>query len=195
MCSSDLHPYYALAQRMGGSLARMGFVVMTGGGPGLMEAANRGAKESNGRSIGCNIRLPKEQRPNPYLDKWVTLDHFFVRKVLLLKYSYGFIVLPGGFGTLDELFETLTLSQTGKITYFPVVLMGKEYWKPLCQQLERMQQEGTIARVDMEHLLLTDDVEEAETFIRKHAIDEYGLKRRTPPKPIGLFGEKKWSLW
>lgn len=189
------HPYYSLAREMGNQLARMGFVVMTGGGPGLMEAANRGAKDASGRSIGCNIRLPKEQRPNPYLDKWVTLDHFFVRKVLLLKYSYGFVVLPGGFGTLDELFETLTLIQTGKISYFPVVLMGKEYWKSLDDQLKRMLQASTITQTDLEHLLITDNVEEAKEFIRKHSVDEYGLKRRTPPKPIGLFGERKWSLW
>jgi len=189
------HAYYDLARKMGSKLSDMGFVVLTGGGPGLMEAANRGAKEVGGKSVGCNITLSKEQHPNSYLDKWVTLDHFFVRKVLLLKYSYGFVVLPGGFGTLDELFETLTLIQTGKISHFPVVLMGTDYWNPLCQQLDRMKKEGTVSESDFNHLLLTDDPASAEAFIRKHAIDEYGLARRTPPKPIGLFGERKWSLW
>jgi uncharacterized protein (TIGR00730 family) len=189
------HPYYELARRMGARLSSMGFVVLTGGGPGIMEAANRGAKDVGGKSVGCNITLPKEQRHNPYLDKWVTIDHFFVRKVLLLKYSYGFVVLPGGFGTLDELFETLTLIQTGKISHFPVVLMGTEYWQPLCMQLERMKQEGTASPADFDHLLITDDPDAALDFIRKHAIDEYGLSRKTPPKPIGIFGERKWSLW
>ena len=125
------HPYYALARQCGAELARAGFTVMTGGGPGIMEAANRGAKEAGGRSIGCNIRLPKEQQPNPYLDRWITFRYFFVRKVMLVKYSYAFITLPGGFGTLDEIFETATLIQTGKIREFPLVLMGREYWQPL----------------------------------------------------------------
>src|SRR6266487_1003212 len=108
-------PHYELALKMGAAIARLGFTVMTGGGPGIMEAANRGAKEVGGRSVGCNIHLPVEQNPNPYLDKFITLDNFFVRKVLLLKYSYAFVVMPGGFGTLDELFETITLVQTKKI--------------------------------------------------------------------------------
>src|SRR5262245_21448532 len=109
------HPYYALGREVGRALARAGFTVMTGGGPGIMEAANRGAKDVGGRSVGCNIELPEEQRPNPYLDRWITFRHFFVRKVMLVKYSYAFVALPGGFGTLDEIFETATLVQTGKI--------------------------------------------------------------------------------
>lgn len=185
------HPYYDLSRKMGGLLSKMGFVVMTGGGPGLMEAANRGAKEAKGRSIGCNILLAKEQKHNDYLDKWVYIDHFFVRKVLLLKYSYAFIVLPGGFGTLDELFETLTLIQTRKISFFPVILMGTDYWKPLIGQFERMKSDKTVAEEDFEHLLITDDTEEALAFISKHAIEEYGLKRKHAPRPIGVFGEKK----
>jgi len=189
------HPFYQLARKMGAELSRMGFVVMTGGGPGIMEAANRGARDVGGRSVGCNIALPKEQQPNPFLDKFVTLDHFFVRKVLLLKYSYAFVVLPGGFGTLDELFETLTLIQTGKISHFPVVLMGSEYWNPLFLQLEKMNKEGTIVPEDMNHLIITDDVNAALDFIRKHSVDEYGLTKRTPPKPLGIFGERKWSRW
>lgn len=187
------HPYYELSRRMGTRLSSMGFVILTGGGPGLMEAANRGAKEAGGKSIGCNIALPKEQHPNAYLDKWVTFDHFFVRKVLLLKYSYGFVVLPGGFGTLDELFETLTLIQTGKISDFPVVLMGTEYWEPLRLQLDTMKKHGTVSEADFEHLLLTDDPDAAMAFLRKHAIDEYGLSRRRLPRPLGIFGERKWS--
>src|SRR5439155_17957452 len=119
-----------LGREVGALLARAGFTVMTGGGPGIMEAANRGAKEVGGRSIGCNIELPREQRPNPYLDRWITFRHFFVRKVMLVKYSYAFIALPGGFWTLDEITETATLIQTGKISNFPVVLMGTEFWKP-----------------------------------------------------------------
>jgi uncharacterized protein (TIGR00730 family) len=187
------HPYYGLARQMGSRISSMGFVVLTGGGPGLMEAANRGAKDAGGKSIGCNIALPKEQHPNPYLDKWVTLDHFFVRKVLLLKYSYGFVVLPGGFGTLDELFETLTLIQTGKISDFPVILMGTEYWEPLRLQLETMKRQGTVSESDFDHLLVTDDPDAAMAFLHKHAISEFGLTRRRPPRPIGLFGERKWS--
>lgn len=189
------HVFYQLARQMGAELSKMGFVIMTGGGPGIMEAANRGAKDVNGSSIGCNIKLPKEQHHNPYLDKFVTIDHFFVRKVLLLKYSYAFVVLPGGFGTLDELFETLTLIQTGKISHFPVVLMGSDYWKPLCAQLERMKQEKTILPEDLSHLIITDDPVAALDFIRQHSVDEYGLTTKTPPKPLGIFGERKWTWW
>ena len=191
---TEEHHFYQLTRTMAASLSKMGFVIMTGGGPGIMEAANRGAKDVNGRSVGCNISLPHEQHPNPYLDRTVTLDHFFVRKVLLLKYSYAFLVMPGGFGTLDELFETLTLIQTGKIAHFPVVLMGKEYWQSLTDQLNKMLSEGTIKEDDLSHLLITDDKEEALHFIRKHAVDEYALKRRIA-RPIGLFGERKWSRW
>src|SRR5690606_18123038 len=119
-------------------VAQMGFAVMTGGGPGIMEAANRGAKDVNGRSIGCNIILPMEQHPNKYLDRWIDLRYFFVRKVLLTKYSYAFVVLPGGYGTMDEFFESLTLIQTGKFQKFPVVLMGKTYHEELYQYLQKL---------------------------------------------------------
>ena len=132
----ETHPYYALARQVGAGLSQLGFTVMTGGGPGVMEGANRGAKEAGGWSVGCNIRLPFEQAPTPYLDRWLTCEYFFVRKVLLLKYSYAFVALPGGLGTLDELFEVLTLIQTGKVQSFPVVLMGRAYWAPLMQQLQ-----------------------------------------------------------
>src|SRR5438105_1419998 len=124
-------PYYELAREIGSRLARTGFTVMTGGGPGIMEAANRGAKEAGGMSVGCNIELPQEQKPNAYLDRWVTFQHFYVRKLMLVKYSYAFIALPGGYGTLDEIFETVTLIQTGKIQQFPLVLMGTDFWQPL----------------------------------------------------------------
>src|SRR5579883_1751674 len=123
-------PYYALGRAVGAELARAGFTVMTGGGPGLMEAANRGAWEAGGQSIGCNIELPKEQKPNPYLHRWLTFRHFFVRKVMLVKYSFAFVALPGGFGTLDEVFETATLMQTHKMREFPLVLMGVRFWEP-----------------------------------------------------------------
>jgi hypothetical protein len=116
--------YYQMGRELGSALARAGFAVMTGGGPGIMEAANRGAREAGGVSIGCNIQLPLEQAPNPYLDKFVEFRYFFVRKVMLVKYSYGFVALPGGFGTLDEIFETATLVQTRKIWGFPIILMG-----------------------------------------------------------------------
>src|SRR6266446_8440405 len=155
-------PNYELARKMGAAIARLGFTVMTGGGPGIMEAANRGAKEVGGASIGCNIELRQEQQPNPYLDKWVTFRHFYVRKLMLVKYSYAFIAMPGGFGTLDEIFETATLIQTGKILDFPLVLMGKEFWRPLLDFLHgRLIEEKTIDLIDIDRILVTDSAEEA----------------------------------
>jgi uncharacterized protein (TIGR00730 family) len=171
------HPFYELARDVGRSLSRLGFTVMTGGGPGLMEAANRGARESGGKSVGCNIRLPEEQQPNPYLDRQVTLRHFFVRKVLLIKYSYAFIAMPGGFGTMDEFFEALTLIQTCMIQQFPIVLMGEEYWKSLVQLLQRMNAAKTINPADLKLVLITDSVEEAMRHIQRHAIEQFGLQR------------------
>ena len=164
------HPYYLLARQVGRYLAESGFTVMTGGGPGVMEAANRGAKDVGGRSIGCNIVLPQEQRPNPYLDTWIDFDHFFVRKVLLLKYSYAFVALTGGFGTLDELFEVLTLIQTGKLHDFPVALMGVDYWTPLVDQVKLMVGEKTIAREDLDKLIVSDDPGEVVSGITDVAI-------------------------
>ncbi|MGK5083199.1 TIGR00730 family Rossman fold protein [Bdellovibrionota bacterium FG-1] len=164
------HPYYELARKMGGVLAREGFAVMTGGGPGLMEAANRGAKEAGGQAIGCNIILPYEQRPNPYLDHFITFYYFFVRKVMLVKYSYAFVILPGGMGTLDEMTEAVTLIQTGKLYDFPVILMGKNYWKGLLDWIrDTLVAQGAVAPTDLDFIHLTDDPAEALEIIQKTA--------------------------
>jgi hypothetical protein len=173
----DGHPYYALGRALGGRLVGLGFTVMTGGGPGLMEAANRGAREAGGRSVGCNIELPREQEPNPYLDRAVTCEHFFVRKVLLFKYSYAFVALPGGLGTLDELCEALTLIQTGKIQNYPVVLIGVEYWQPFVDLLKEMVDEGAVSTSDLDLLKVTDDLDEAVRHIEVHTVGSFGLRR------------------
>jgi uncharacterized protein (TIGR00730 family) len=170
------HAYYHLGREVGARLARAGFNVMTGGGPGIMEAANRGAKDVGGFSIGCNIELPKEQLPNPYLDRWITFRHFFVRKLMLVKYSYAFIALPGGFGTLDEIFETATLIQTRKIEDFPLVLIGTEYWRPLIDFVhDRLLLEKTIDPVDRERITITDSPTEAVSAIVEVAMKKFGL--------------------
>jgi hypothetical protein len=183
--------YYELAREIGKALVRVGFTVMTGGGPGVMEGANRGAREAGGASVGCNIELPFEQYPNPYLDKWVVCHYFFVRKVLLLKYSYAFVVLPGGFGTLDELTEALTLIQTSKIDQFPVVLMGRSYWTPFLDLCQRMIESGTISAHDLDLMLVTDSVDEAMAHIEQKAVVKFGLtRRRRRPRPSILLGEK-----
>jgi uncharacterized protein (TIGR00730 family) len=157
---------------------------MTGGGPGIMEAANRGAKEVGGRSIGCNIELPQEQAPNPYLDRWVTFKHFFVRKVMLVKYSYAFIAMPGGFGTLDEVTEAATLIQTGKIAGFPMVLMGVDFWKPLLDFMRNtLVKQGTIAPTDIDLLFVTDSPEEAAARVRDIGMKQFGLSYDRPIKP------------
>ncbi|HZS46060.1 MAG TPA: TIGR00730 family Rossman fold protein [Blastocatellia bacterium] len=186
---TETHRYYALARTMGARLSQMGFTVMTGGGPGIMEAANRGAKDVGGPSIGCNILLPKEQSPNPYLDRWLTFRYFFVRKVMLVKYSYAYIVMPGGFGTMDEFFESITLIQTKKIKDFPIVLMGKEYWKPLSDLLARMADEGTIDQADLQHVLMTDSVDEAIAHIESRAVQQFGLIRKRHPSRSRFLGE------
>ena len=169
-------PHYQLARAVGSQLAGAGFTVMTGGGPGIMEAANRGAKEAGGFSVGCNIELPNEQKPNDYLDRWVTFPDFFVRKIMLIKYSYAFIALPGGFGTLDEIFETATLIQTGKIEDFPLVLMGKEYWMPLLDFMrERLLAEKTVDAHDIDRILVTDSANDAVQGIKNIAMKRFGL--------------------
>jgi hypothetical protein len=184
------HPYYEMARELGARLARVGFTVMTGGGPGLMEAANRGAHEAGGRSIGCNIELPKEQRPNPYLDRWITFRHFYVRKVMLVKYSYAFVALPGGFGTLDEMFEVATLVQTGKVKEFPIVLLGRDYWRPLTDFVRnRLLVEGTIDPGDAQTLFTTDSVEEAVTRIAEVGMRRFGLGYATRPRRRWFLGE------
>lgn len=182
------HPHYELAREMGRRAARAGFTVMTGGGPGIMEAANRGAREVGGRSVGCNIVLPKEQQHNRFLDRWVTFRYFFVRKVMLVKYSYAFVVMPGGFGTLDEVFETVTLIQTGKIQNFPIVLMGVDYWSGLSELLERMVVEGTIDPADVRRLVFTDSPDEAMRVIDENATRQFGLRRVATPR-------KRWYLF
>ena len=188
----DEHLYYEMALKVGKGLSEIGFTVMTGGGPGIMEAANRGAKEAGGRSVGCNIELDFEQEPNPYMDKWVTFKYFFVRKVLLLKYSYAFVVMPGGAGTMDELFETLTLIQTKKISGFPVVIMGKEYWKNLTELLDDFVKNKTINEEDLKLFILTDSVEEAIEHIQKNAVVKYKLVKK-PFKPSRILREKFFS--
>jgi uncharacterized protein (TIGR00730 family) len=186
---SESHPAYALAREVGAAVTRLGFTVMTGGGPGIMEAANRGAREAGGRSVGCNISLPNEQFPNAYLDRYVILHYFFVRKVLLFKYSYAFVVLPGGLGTLDELTEALTLIQTGKIRQFPVVLMGQEYWQPFIALLRKMVEAGTVSQKDLDLMTITDSVAEAMAHIERHAIHRFGLRKRGAPTPSRWLGE------
>ena len=179
----ETHPYYALTREMGAAIARAKFTVMTGGGPGLMEAANRGAKDVSGVSIGCNIALPQEQKPNPYLDKWVEFEYFFVRKLMLVKYSYGFVAAPGGYGTLDELFEVTTLIQTGKIENFPVILLGTDYWLPLVSFLRKsVLSNAAIDPRDLDQILVTDSPQEAISFIQRISTERFGLRyvRRRP---------------
>jgi uncharacterized protein (TIGR00730 family) len=180
---------YARGRRLGRLLAEAGFTVMTGGGPGLMEAANRGAREAGGRSVGCNIRLPAEQRPNSYLDLMVEFRYFFVRKLMLVKYSHGFVALPGGFGTLDEVFEVLTLIQTGKLEEFPVALLGAGYWAPLVRLLEHMVRHGAIDPADLSRLLVTDDPAAAVEHLRVAAARRWGLRLRAP-RPRWYLGER-----
>jgi uncharacterized protein (TIGR00730 family) len=180
--------YYQQAREMGAAVARLGFTVMTGGGPGIMEAANRGAREAGGRSVGCNIVLPKEQHPNPYLDKWVNIKYFFVRKTLLSKYSYAFVVMPGGFGTLDEFFEAITLIQTKKISNFPIVIFEKNYHQHVENHIQLMLDNKTISPEDLKLYIVTDSIEEAVNYIRENSIDRYGLRHVKPTKPL------KW-LW
>ncbi len=182
------HPWYGLAREMGRRLAGAGFTVITGGGPGVMEAANRGAHEAGGRSVGCNIQLPHEQKPNPYLDLFLEFRYFFVRKVMLVKYSYGFIVLPGGFGTMDEIFETATLIQTHKIPDFPLVLLGTAYWRDLIELFkDSMLREGTIDGDDMDILKITDSPEEALAHVERYARECAGL--RLKPRHLPILGE------
>ena len=177
--------HYDEARKLSSEIAKLGFTILTGGGPGIMEAANRGAKDVDGKSVGINIILPHEQFPNPYLDKWVDLKYFFVRKTLLIKYSYAFVICPGGFGTLDEYFESMTLIQTGKIKEFPVIVFGKEFHEHIEQHIQKMVDEKTISVADKDLFLVTDDIKEAVDHIKKHTIIPFDLKY----KPSTIFGE------
>lgn len=180
---------YETAREVARRLGDEGFSIITGGGPGVMEAANRGARDADVISIGCNIRLPHEQKPNDHLDVSIDFDYFFVRKVMLVKYSYAFVVMPGGFGTMDELFEALTLIQTGKIHDFPVVVMGSVFWRDLQEQLDAMVDRGMIDRSDLDLVLVTDDAEEAVAYIRHAVRERFALRPQL--RPIRALGERR----
>jgi len=184
------HPIFEQTVELAGKIAQLGFSVMTGGGPGIMEAANKGARAVGGRSVGCNIELPFEQSGNPYLDKWVNIKYFFVRKTLLVKYSYAFIVMPGGFGTMDEFFEALTLVQTGKIHDFPIIVVGKKWHKELFDYIEHLKENGTISPDDTDYIHLTDSLDEA-TEICHGLIKKFDLKYEKRPKYFKIFGENR----
>jgi uncharacterized protein (TIGR00730 family) len=163
------HRYYDLAREVGAGLARAGYAVMTGGGSGIMEAANRGAREAGGLSIGCNITLPREQKPNAYLDRFIQLDHFFVRKVMLVKYSSAFVVMPGGFGTLDEAFEIATLMQTNKIEHFPLIAVGSDFWDELVGfARSTMIAQGTLSPEDARFVHLADTAADVVRLVREN---------------------------
>jgi uncharacterized protein (TIGR00730 family) len=182
--------YYEMAREVGRALARDGFTVMTGGGPGIMEAANRGARDAGGRTVGANIELAHEQQPNRFLDMCMTFRYFFVRKVMLVKYSYGFVALPGGFGTLDEIFETATLVQTHKMEDFPLVLMGSDFWQPMIRFMQdTLVPAKTIDAADVQRLFVTDSPAAAAGYIRDAATNRFGLayKEKRP--------RRHWFLW
>lgn len=182
----ESHPAYQKTRDLSGAIARLGFTIMTGGGPGIMEAANRGARDVGGRSVGVNIELPFEQNPNPYLDRSLDIRYFFVRKVLLLKYSYGFVIMPGGFGTLDEFFETVTLIQTKKIHRFPIVVMDETYHAKLMEYVDQMIAAGTVSPEDKQMFLYTDSIPMAVEHLRKHTIDHFQLTHEVA---------KEWRPW
>jgi uncharacterized protein (TIGR00730 family) len=176
------HIYYKQAREIGKRIAELGMVTMTGGGPGI-----RGAFEAGGKSVGCNIKLPFEQTPNPYVQTSITFNFFFIRKVLLVKYSYAFIIMPGGFGTQDEFFETLTLAQTKVINDFPIVVMGRSYYQPFQHWMDHMIQAGTISPEDKKFVLFTDSVDEAINHISSYVRTNYKV---TPRKRLWWLFEK-----
>ncbi len=184
------HPYYKQARELSAEIAKLGFTIMTGGGPGIMEAANRGAKDVGGRSVGCNIILPMEQHHNPYLDKWVDINFFFLRKMLLIKYSYAFIVMPGGFGTLDEFYEAITLVQTKKIDMFPIIIWDKNFYQKILEHNRRMFEEGTISSNDENLYLVSDSIEQTVSYIKEKSIMAFNLKYMETKKPFRGFFEK-----
>jgi uncharacterized protein (TIGR00730 family) len=182
-------PMYQAARSLAGQLAKRGFAIITGGGPGIMEGANLGARESGGLSVGCNIELPYEQRLNDYVDLGIEFHYFFVRKMMFVKYAEAFVIFPGGFGTLDELFESLTLIQTGKIVHFPVVLFGTSYWNGLVEWIKsRVLAERKISPDDLKLMIVTDDVEAAANVIldfyrrKLESVDDGGGPRQVPLK-------------
>ena len=185
---NENQPYYIAAREFGKRIAALGFTTLTGGGPGVMEAANRGAFEAGGQSVGCNIKLPYEQKPNPYVNATLTFNHFFARKVMMVKYSYAFIILPGGFGTMDEFFETLTLVQTKTINDFPIVLFGKKYFQPLMDYLHLMAHQGTITHDDLKLVLMTDDYDSAMQHIQTYIKKNFTIK---PRKRLWWLFEKR----
>ena len=184
------HKYYKQARALAAEIAQLGFTIITGGGPGIMEAANRGAKDVGGKSVGCNIVLPTEQHPNPYLDKWVNIKYFFIRKTLLIKYSYAFVVMPGGFGTLDEFYEAVTLVQTKKINMFPIIIFDKDFYKEILKHNENMAKAGTISKEDEHLFLVTDSIADAINYIKQKSIIAFGLQYAGRPKPFWGFFEK-----
>ena len=182
--------HYKNAERIGAEISKLGFTIMTGGGPGIMEAANKGAFENNGYSVACNIILPFEQKPNPYLHRWIDIPYFFVRKVILMKYSYAFIVMPGGVGTLDELFEAITLIQTKVVKDFPIVIFDSKYYKDLCHHIENLAENGSISKEDLKLLFVTDSIPELIKHIEENSIKKFGLTEKKY-KPKWWFFEKK----
>jgi uncharacterized protein (TIGR00730 family) len=180
-------PMYDAARQLAGELARRGFAIITGGGPGLMEAANRGAREAGGLSVGCNIELPFEQSINEYVDLGIEFHYFFVRKTMFVKYAEAFVIFPGGFGTLDELFESLTLIQTGKIVHFPVIMFGSSYWSGLYEWIrERVLSEGKISKEDLDLMVVTDDTQHAadvvQQFYQRKLLEAQPKERAQPKK-------------
>src|SRR5690606_21065921 len=183
------HHFYQQARHISAEIAKLGLTIMTGGGPGIMEAANRDAKDVNGKSVGCNIVLPHEQMHNPYMDKFVNIESFFVRKELLRKYSIAFVIMPGGIGTLDEFFETYTLVQTGKLIKYPIVVMDKPYYMNILQHLDKMLEEKTISPEDKDLVFFTDSSEEAVEYINNF-VQDYNMRAKESPKPSWWLGEK-----
>lgn len=182
--------HYKKAEKIGAELAKLGFTIMTGGGPGIMEAANKGAFEAGGYSVGINIVLPFEQKPNPYVHKWINIPYFFIRKFLLIKYSYAFVVMPGGMGTMDELFEAITLIQTEIIQNFPIVIFDSKYHKELIEHIELMVKNESISQEDMNLIFVTDSATEVVEHLKIHAIEKFGLVKE-PHKAKWWYGENR----
>lgn len=187
----DGHPFYEVTRKLSGRIAQLGFTIMTGGGPGIMEAANRGAREVGGKSVGCNIVLPFEQKENPYLDAFVNIRYFFVRKTLLIKYSYAFVVMPGGIGTMDEFYEALTLIQTKVLNEFPIIVFDTAYHKDLIEQIQHMREKGSISPEDLKLCLFTDSIDEAVAHLETNAIHKFGLRYQTSSKKLWWLFEKR----